>query len=164
MDVHRRTSPKETDMPTHRRATHRETARAEHSDVGYIALVGAGGAVGTCLRLAVGAALPGGGPLPVAVILINVSGAFALGWLLEALRSRRPESRWRRAARLGIGTGVLGGYTTYSAFAVGTDGLLTMHDPLSGFASSLATVIGGVFAAWCGSRVARLLNRAGVPG
>lgn len=132
-------------------------------EAGSIALVAAGGVAGSGLRLVVGAALPQSGALPVAVIVINLSGAFALGLLLEALRRPGPESRSRRAARLGVGTGVLGGYTTYSAFAVGTDGVLATSEPLPGLLLSASAVVGGVLAAWCGSRTTRLFHRAG-PG
>ncbi|WP_106814535.1 fluoride efflux transporter FluC [Microbacterium timonense] len=144
---------------TGHRGSRDRALHAEHLRVGPLALVALGGAIGTGLRLALTAVLPGGGPLPLAVIVINLSGAFALGWLLEALRSPEPESPTRMAARLGIGTGVLGGYTTYSAFAVGTDGLLAMSDPVPGLLLSLATVVGGIVAAWCGSRAALLLRR-----
>lgn len=147
-------------MPIRRRAA-RDTSRSEYLDIAYISLVAAGGAVGTWLRLTVGDILPNVGPLPVAVIVINLSGAFALGWLLQAIRSAGPESRSHKRLRLGVGTGVLGGYTTYSAFAVGTDGLLAMQNPVPGLALSLATVVGGVLAAWCGARVAKLMARVG---
>jgi CrcB protein len=133
----------------------------EHREVGAILLVAVGGAVGTVLRIGVGAVLPEAGPLPAAVIVINLSGALLLGWLLEALRRPGPETPGAKAARLGLGTGVLGGYTTYSAFAVGTDALLMMSDPFAGLGVSLATVIGGVFAAWLGSLIPRLRRPRG---
>lgn len=147
-------------MPRTRRTDGQEqVAHAEHHDLGSVALVAAGGAVGTGLRLAIGAVLPENDALPLAVVLINLSGAFALGLLLAALRRSGPETPARRATRLAVGTGVLGGYTTYSAFAVDADGLLGTSDPLRGLAVSLGTVVGGVLAAWLGSRTARLLRR-----
>ena len=130
--------------------------RPDFRDLGLVAVVALGGAAGTGARVGIGNLLPGTGSPPIAVVLINLSGAFLLGWLLARLRVPGTESRARRAIRLGIGTGVLGGYTTYSAFAVGADGALTMSDPLPGAALSLLTVAGGVLVAWCGSVVARL--------
>ena len=57
-----------------------------------------------------------------------VAGAFLLGWLLEALSRGGPDEGRRRAIRLFVGTGIMGGYTTYSSFAVDTDGLIaTAH-------------------------------------
>ena len=44
--------------------------------------------------------------------------AIALGLLLEVLASRGADHGWRRLARLHFGTGFLGAFTTYSAFAV----------------------------------------------
>jgi len=134
-------------------------AGAARTDAGSIALVAAGGAIGTALRLTVAALLPQSGSLPIGVVIINLTGAFALGWLLEALKRSAPESRSRRAARLGVGTGVLGGYTTYSAFALGADGLLAMEDPIPGLLLSLSAVVGGVLAARCGSLIARRIHR-----
>jgi CrcB protein len=94
-------------------------ARPPHRDLRLLALVAAGGAVGSCLRYAVGLALPhptDGWPWPT--FTVNVVGAFLLGWLLEALARRGPESRRLRAVRLFAGTGVLGGFTTYSALGL----------------------------------------------
>jgi len=98
------------------------------------------------------------------VITINVTGAFALGWLTTALHQSGGAPRARKAAQLGLGTGVLGGYTTYSAFAVGTDGLLTGSEPAAGLALSLATVTVGVVAARSGAVLARTpRSRTGAP-
>lgn len=126
-----------------------------------VLVVAAGGALGTTLRLGVARVLPDAGPLPVAVVVTNLTGAFALGWLLAVLAGRAGTPR-ARAARLGLGTGVLGGYTTYSAFAVGTDGLLTGTAPLAGLALSVATVVAGVLAARTGATLARS-DRGGRP-
>ncbi|WP_197555014.1 fluoride efflux transporter FluC [Trueperella pecoris] len=77
-------------------------------------LVGLGGAIGAVLRHL----LTLGSVHPVAVIFgINIAGAFLLG-LLAATVSGKP--------RLFLGTGILGGFTTYSALAVDTVRLL--HD------------------------------------
>jgi CrcB protein len=81
--------------------------------------------VGTGLREAIALANPASdGGFPAAVYLINVIGAFALGLLLEVLARRGPDSGRRRSVRLLLGTGVLGGFTTYSAFAVDAAALL----------------------------------------
>ena len=87
-----------------------------------VLVVFAGGMLGTSVRWALSAALPFGGGLPV-TFAINISGAFLLGILTEALR---PNAHTRRA-RLALafaGTGALGGYTTYGMFAIDTDGLI----------------------------------------
>jgi CrcB protein len=52
--------------------------------------------------------------VPVGTLLINVSGSFALGWLLVWLKGRGPPMS--DALRLAIGVGFLGAYTTFSTF------------------------------------------------
>ncbi|MGC3952677.1 MAG: CrcB family protein [Propionicimonas sp.] len=58
------------------------------------------------------------GQWPWATFWINLSGSFLLAVLLDALAAGGEDVGWRRYLRLGVGTGVLGGYTTYSSFAV----------------------------------------------
>ena len=117
--------------------THRVT-HTPHRDWRYVGLVALGGACGSAARYLVGAwataplnAVPAGTiavPVlflfPVSTFVVNVLGAFALGYLLEALSRRGRETVRRRKIRLGIGTGVLGGFTTYSALALEVQRLL----------------------------------------
>lgn len=113
----------------------------------------AGGAVGTALRAAIGWLVPAVGTVPLATIAINVSGAFALGLLLAALGRRGPDVGRRRALRLTIGTGVLGGFTTFSALAVDTARLLGTGRALEGVLYAAGTVLAGLAAAAAGSRL-----------
>jgi len=80
--------------------------------------VALGGAVGTLGRygIAVWARVlwPG---IPVATLLVNVSGGLVMG-VLASYAAARPE--WSSAWRLGLMTGVLGGFTTFSAFSLET--------------------------------------------
>jgi CrcB protein len=85
--------------------------------VGDLAIVAGGGAVGTGARFLIAATVPASAA-PVAILVINVLGAFLLGALLEALGHRPGVSATR--LRLLLGTGVLGGFTTYSTLAVDT--------------------------------------------
>ncbi|MCV2396251.1 CrcB family protein [Actinotalea sp. M2MS4P-6] len=85
---------------------------------GLVALVVAGGAVGSVGRAALGQALPADGGWHWGTLAANALGAFLLGLLLEVLVRRGPESRRGRTVRLALGTGVMGGFTTYSTFAV----------------------------------------------
>lgn len=128
-------------------------ARPPHADLALLALVGAGGAVGTLLRVLVAAALPIPG-LPVATLTVNLVGAFLLGALVESLARRGPDVGVRRLLRLGLGTGVLGGFTTYSTLAVETAAL-----PAALAAGYLAgTVVLGAAAAFGGMLLARRLG------
>lgn len=124
-----------------------------------LALVFAGGMVGTAARYALSLLIPAWGAVPVATFLINVVGAFALGWLIEALTRRGPDEGGRRALRLSAGTGVLGGFTTYSALAVDTDGLLLAAQLGAGVLYALATVILGAVASLGGIAVGAATSR-----
>ena len=92
--------------------------RPPHHDPRLVAVVVLGGMVGTLARWAltdaVGTAANG---FPTATLVENVVGSFLLGALLEALLRRGDETPRRRVLRLGLGTGLLGGFTTFSALA-----------------------------------------------
>jgi CrcB protein len=73
-----------------------------------------GGIVGTGLRIGLDALLPhDDAQFPWSTLLINVAGSFALGLLVARVWPTAPT--WLRA---GLGTGLLGSFTTFSAFAV----------------------------------------------
>lgn len=98
-------------------------------------LVFLGGTAGTLLRHLLAAVVPPVGGVPLTIGAVNVGGAFVLGLLLGGLRggplTRRPH------ARLLVGTGVLGGFTTYSALAA--DGVALARDD----AALAAAYVGG---------------------
>lgn len=111
--------------------------------------VSAGGVIGALLRYAVTAG--GHGVFPWWTLLVNVSGCLAIGVLMVVVTEvRRPH----RLVRPFLGTGVLGGYTTFSAYAVESERLLSGH-PL------LATVylVGTALAALVAVRVGMLATR-----
>ena len=111
-------------------------------------LVAAGGAAGAVLRHAVDTAAPDT-LLPWPTLVINVVGAFALG-LLPALAVVR---RSRRVA-LAVGPGVLGGFTTVSAWAGQVRDLAGRgHADLAGLYLA-ATLAAGLLAAALGHRLA----------
>jgi CrcB protein len=124
-----------------------------------VLLVFAGGAIGTLVRYLLSAAVPAVGGVPLVTLVINVTGAFVLGWLLEALALRGPDAGRRRDLRLFAGTGILGGYTTYSAFAVDTDGLFIAHDPTAGIGYAVATIVIGALASAAGIAAAAAIAR-----
>ena len=95
-----------------------------HLTPSAIALVFAGGSLGVLVRAGLDRAFPSGSGFPTMTFVINLAGAFALAVLIESLALRGPDAGRRRMLRLVLGTGVLGGFTTYSAFAVETDALL----------------------------------------
>ena len=131
------------------------SARSAAPPAVHVLAVFVGGAAGTALRALVGALVPAVDRVPVATIAINVIGAFALGALLAVLARRGPDAGRRRTARLLLGTGVLGGFTTFSSLAVDTAVLLEGHRLLQALAYGLGSVLAGVAAAALGARVGR---------
>jgi CrcB protein len=130
-----------------------------HLDVRLVALVALGGAVGTGLREAITLAWPASPTgFPVAVFAINVVGAFALGALLESLSRRGADDGRRRILRLALGTGVLGGFTTYSSFA--TDVALRLGGSTGvALGYTAASILLGCLAAFAGIALASTLHR-----
>ena len=124
--------------------------RPVHLSPANVALVAVGGAAGTGLRYWISAVIPHWAGVPVATFGINVVGAFLLGVLLELLAGSSLDSGWSRRLRLGIGTGGLGGFTTYSALATDTVTLAAAH-PGQAAGYALATVIIGAVASMPGS-------------
>lgn len=120
-----------------------------------LGLVFVGGVCGTWVRAELSNRFPvAADAWPWTTFWINVSGALVLGVLLGLLARLGDDSGWRRRVRLGLGTGVLGGYTTYSTFAVEVverqrDSMLLLS---TGYA--LASLVCGVLAAAIGLRVA----------
>jgi fluoride exporter len=81
-----------------------------------IALVMAGGALGAALRYGVGLSLAARGSWPWGTLAVNVIGGFLMGLLAVAvLRGDVSEQM-----RLFAGVGLLGGFTTFSAFSLET--------------------------------------------
>lgn len=123
-------------------------------------LVAVGGALGTTARAALemaAPAMPGG--MPWTTFAINLVGSFLLGALLEVLALGGEDEGRRRIVRLLCGTGVLGGFTTYSSFVAETDQLLSGDAALTGVSYALASVVLGVCSAVVGIVAARQLSR-----
>ncbi|SKB05098.1 fluoride efflux transporter FluC [Aeromicrobium choanae] len=124
-----------------------------------LALVMLGGAVGTAARAVLADAFPvSDGAWPWATFGVNVAGSFLLGLLVALVAVRGGRSGAWRLVRPALGAGVLGGFTTYSAFAVEVDRLLGGGSVGLGLAYAGASVVGGVLAAALG-----VLAGGGVP-
>ena len=125
----------------------------------FIGLVAVGGSFGSLARYGVEQLAGSSDGLPVGTLVVNLVGAFALGVLLEWLAVRGSHASYRRAVRLLFGTGFLGGFTTYSALAVETDGLFREGQVGLAVAYALATVVVGLAASLAGIVSARAVAR-----
>ncbi len=107
-------------------------------------LAALGGALGALARWAVAEALPrDDGGWPWATLLVNLTGCFLLGVLIAVLAARSPEPAWVRPF---LAVGVLGGYTTYSTFAV--EVVRLVEDGAAGLAAGYVLLsVGGSVAA-----------------
>lgn len=139
-----------------------------HLRPGLLAVVALGGAVGTAGRYGVAQALPPSGGWPWGTLTANLVGAFALGLLLETLLRRGEETPRRRLLRLGLGTGVLGGFTTFSALALELERLLAARELVVAGGYAAVTLAGGVVACLAGVALAAAgherRTRSGRPG
>ena len=124
--------------------------RPAHLRLRYVALVFAGGTFGTAARYGVSESVGPFHDFPVATFLVNITGALALGLLLEALTRRGVDGGMRRRLRLTLGTGFLGGFTTYSALALDTDSLIRSGQPALAALYAFGTVALGLIATMIG--------------
>jgi CrcB protein len=119
------------------------------SPVILLTVIGLGGAVGTLARYELGRAWPTAGSYGFswATFVANLSGAFLLGLLIAACGRWWPNAHYLRPA---LGTGLLGGYTTFSTYMVET--VLRLDHGHAGVALVylLATLGGGLTAALAG--------------
>lgn len=77
-----------------------------------IAAIFAGGVLGAVARAELAEAVPhGSGQWPWATFVVNIAGAFLLGYFATRLQERLPQSRYRRPL---LGTGLCGALTTFS--------------------------------------------------
>ncbi|MEM6376215.1 MAG: fluoride efflux transporter CrcB [Pseudomonadota bacterium] len=85
--------------------------------IGTLLQVGIGGAIGSVMRYAVGVSVSRifGTSFPLAVLPVNILGSFLMGVLFVVLTQRN-------MLHLGpfLMTGILGGFTTFSAFSLET--------------------------------------------
>lgn len=112
------------------------------------ALAAAGGMLGTAARLWLGMLIP---DAALGVLAANIAGSLVLGVL--TVRLAAPD------LRVFLGTGLLGGFTTYSAFTVDAVGLWASSPPLA-IAYVAASLLGGIAAAVAGMRLGRKRVRA----
>jgi fluoride exporter len=117
----------------------------------YLA-VAAGGSLGAMLRFAV-ARIFTWSAFPVGTFLINVSGSLFLGWFLTVVNDRVISVN--DYTRLGIATGFVGAYTTFSTYMFESDKMLQDSLGLRAIFYLLGSLMAGLIAVRYGVILAR---------
>lgn len=118
-------------------------------------LVGAGGFIGSALRFVVSTSvhrLISPSLMPMGTLVVNVAGCLAIGLLASIAESRQ---LFEAGQRLFLFAGILGGFTTFSAFAFETLGLVQDGAWAKAIINVTAQVLLGIVAAVAGYELGR---------
>ena len=125
-----------------------------------VAVVAVGGVIGAESRHGVDLAIPhADGGFPWSTLVVNASGCLLIGTLLAVLAGITVA---RPLVRPFLAVGVLGGYTTFSGFAVDVERLVRLDQLATATAYLLATLLvcaGAVWAATAATRAALSVRR-----
>jgi fluoride exporter len=116
--------------------------------------VALGGAIGSVLRYGVNLATPRflGNDFPWATLTVNVVGSFLMGLLVAFLTEKFAD---QPDLRLFLTTGILGGFTTFSAFSLDVFGLMQRGENSVALVYVLASVALSILAVFGGFMVSR---------
>ena len=138
------------DVDVHVPAQRGELARTHG---GVLAVVGLGGGLGALGRYGISLLLPTTpGHFPLGTFVINVLGCFLIGVLMV---------RWgqRPLLRPFLGVGILGGFTTFSTYAVETRALMTPGEVPLAMLYLFGTLAAAMLAVLAGVALMRFLTR-----
>lgn len=116
--------------------------------------IGLAGAFGALLRFAFGLAMEpvySPGSFPLATLLINYIGCYALAWLIHASAGRLLLTETMRTT---IGTGLIGSFTTFSTFSMETISMLEEQEWGKAALYAVLSLSGGLLFAWLGEKTA----------
>jgi CrcB protein len=144
------------DVDLHVPADRQELARRPAALLGAVA---GGGVLGALARAGAQTAFPHPpAGFPWATLGVNVTGCLLIGVLMAVLTARPAGT----LVRPFLGVGVLGGYTTFSTYAVDVQRALVAGAPGTALAYLVATPVGALLAVWAGdAATGRLLSRTG---
>jgi len=118
-----------------------------------LAAVFAGGAIGTLTRAGLETlAAPEPGRWPWPTFIVNIVGAFLLGYFVTRLLERLPTSSYRRPL---LGTGLCGGLTTFSTMQVETVKMLEHHHYALAVGYTVASITAGLIAVYLATAMTR---------
>jgi CrcB protein len=129
----------------------------EGVDLPVLAAIAAGGAAGALARLAAETMMPAApGGFPWATFAVNACGCLLIGVLMVLVTEARAV---HRLVRPFLGVGVLGGFTTFSTYAVQAHDLLAAGATAVAAAYLALTMAAALAATWAGVRLTRALVR-----
>jgi len=150
--------PTDPDVDLHVPAQRTELRRGLASVLAVVAL---GGALGALARYGVGLLLPPApAGFPWGIFLVNVTGCLLIGVLMVLVTQVWPA---QRLVRPFLGTGVLGGFTTFSAYVVDIQRLLVAGEVVVAFAYLAGTLVAALLAVQAGLSATRAVLRRRVP-
>jgi CrcB protein len=129
--------------------------RGGRGEATVLAAIAAGGATGAAARYLIGEQWPTpAGTFPVATLTINVLGCALIGVLMVLIIEVWSTQRLLRPF---LGTGVLGGFTTFSTYAVDIQRLVTGAHTGTALLYLALTPIGAILAVWVTATATRRL-------
>jgi len=133
------------------------TAATRRGDTTVLAVIAAGGATGAAARYLIGQAWPTpAGAFPLKTLAINVVGCALIGVLMVLTTQVWPG---QRLVRPFLGTGVHGGFTTFSTYAVDIQQLFAGAHAATALLYLALTPTGALLAVWAtASATRRLVN------
>lgn len=139
-------------VPAQRRELRREPAL-------LLAVIAAGGAIGACARYGASLAWPTpSGAFPWTILAVNTAGCAAIGVLMVVIVEVRAV---HPLVRPFLGTGVLGGFTTFSTYAVDAERLVAGGRAGLALAYLGLTVVLALGAVWAAATLTRRVTAAG---
>ena len=130
-------------------------ARITRESVEVVGVVALGGVVGSLVRYEASVIWPNPpGTFPSTILLVNLLGCLVIGVFLTLITER-----WtaHRLVRPFFGTGVLGGFTTFSTYSLDIVNLVRLGHPVQAVSYLFLTAIGAMLAVGLGMVATRRL-------
>lgn len=121
----------------------------------FIVMIGGGFGAGLRHLTNLGAVRAFGAGFPIGTMFVNIAGSLAMGIFMEILMRRFGSSH---ELRLFVATGILGGFTTFSAFSLDFVHLWQRGDTIPALGYAMGSVILSIFALFVGLMLGRLFG------